>query len=147
MRTNVILDADVRATSAGAAFPAGARTARSTWPCGPAPRSGKIRPAGFSHPDADRIRAARRILGDRLVSVQNRYSPAVRAGEAELRLYAELGLAFPPWSPLGGIWRSSLDGPSRVADARPGACRAVAQAHGVSPRRMALPGRRPGPRE
>ncbi|MFF4047944.1 aldo/keto reductase [Streptomyces chartreusis] len=87
---------------------------------------------------ASRIRAAHRVLGDRLVSVQNRYSPAVRDSEAELRLCAELGLAFLPWSPLGGISRSSLDGPSQVADARPGAFRAVARAHGVSPQRVAL---------
>ncbi|MGW6894128.1 aldo/keto reductase [Streptomyces chartreusis] len=99
---------------------------------------GKIRLAGISNTDAGQIRAAHRILGDRLVSVQNRYSPAVRDSEAELRLCAELGLAFLPWSPLGGISRSSLDGPSQVADARPGAFRAVARVHGVSPQQVAL---------
>ncbi|MEU5298276.1 aldo/keto reductase [Streptomyces umbrinus] len=74
--------------------------------------AGKIRYAGISNTDVGQIRRAHAILGDRLVSVQNRYSPAVRDSEPELRLCAELGLAFLPWSPLGGISRSSLDGPS-----------------------------------
>lgn len=99
---------------------------------------GKIRLAGVSNTDVDQIRAAHRILGDRLVSVQNRYSPAVRDSEAELRLCAELGLAFLPWSPLGGISRSSLDGPSRMQDSRFGAFHAVAEVHGVSPQRVCL---------
>ncbi|MFE0257134.1 aldo/keto reductase [Streptomyces sp. NPDC059010] len=101
--------------------------------------AGKIRLAGVSNTDVDQIRAAHRILGDRLVSVQNQYSPAVRDSEAELRLCAGLGPAFLPWSPLGGISRSSLDGPSgREHDTRLGAFRAVAQEHGVSPQRVAL---------
>ncbi|MFI6015019.1 aldo/keto reductase [Streptomyces sp. NPDC051243] len=100
---------------------------------------GKIRLAGVSNTDADQIRTARRILGDRLVSVQNQYSPAVRDSEAELRLCSELGLAFLPWSPLGGISRSSLDGPSRTeGEGRFGAFRAVADAHGVSPQQVCL---------
>jgi len=74
--------------------------------------AGKIRAAGISNVDSGQIREAHQILGDGLVSVQNQYSPAVRGSEAELRLSEELGLAFLPWSPLGGISRSSLDGPS-----------------------------------
>ncbi|MCF1599089.1 aldo/keto reductase [Streptomyces muensis] len=108
--------------------------------------AGKIRLAGVSNADVDQIRAAHRILGDRLVSVQNQYSPAVRDSEAELRLCAELGLAFLPWSPLGGISRSSLDGPARSEDGlsptvdepRFGAFRAVAAARGVSPQQVCL---------
>ncbi|WP_369273482.1 aldo/keto reductase [Streptomyces sp. R11] len=100
---------------------------------------GTIRLAGISNTDVDQIRAAHRILGDRLVSVQNRYSPAVRDSEAELRLCAELGLAFLPWSPLGGISRSSLDGPSRVeGKAHLGAFHAIAAERGVSPQQVAL---------
>jgi aryl-alcohol dehydrogenase-like predicted oxidoreductase len=100
---------------------------------------GKIRLAGVSNVDTQQIRAAHGILGDRLVSVQNQYSPAVRDSEAELALCAELGLAFLPWSPLGGISRSSLDGPSRVEGAvRFGAFHEVAAGRGVSPQRVCL---------
>ncbi|MFD7409813.1 aldo/keto reductase [Streptomyces sp. NPDC059866] len=100
---------------------------------------GKIRLAGVSNTDTGQIRRARAILGDRLVSVQNQYSPAVRDSEAELRLCAELGLAFLPWSPLGGISRSSLDGPSRPAGTdRFGAFHAVAKERGVSPQQVCL---------
>jgi aryl-alcohol dehydrogenase-like predicted oxidoreductase len=98
---------------------------------------GVIRLAGLSNVDAGRIRTAREILGEGLVSVQNRYSPAVRGSEPELRLCAELGLAFLPWSPLGGISRSALDGPSGVPGAE-GAFHAVGRERGVSPQRVAL---------
>ena len=101
--------------------------------------AGTIRLAGISNVDAAQIRLAREILGDRLVSVQNRYSPAVRDAEAELRLCAELGLAFMPWSPLGGISRSSLDGGSaQEADPQFGAFHRVARERGASPQQVAL---------
>ncbi|MFD9222219.1 aldo/keto reductase [Streptomyces sp. NPDC060064] len=111
---------------------------------------GAIRFAGISNADAAQIRLARRMLGERLVSVQNRYSPAVRDSEAELRLCAELGLAFLPWSPLGGISRSSLDGPSGLNGATGAegagpevtgpyaAFHQVARERGVSPQQTAL---------
>ncbi len=101
--------------------------------------AGTIRLAGLSNVDADQIRRGREILGDRLVSVQNRYSPAVRDSEPELRLCAELGLAFLPWSPLGGLARSSLDGPSRTEGrARLAAFHEVAADRGVSPQQVGL---------
>ncbi|MEU4617380.1 aldo/keto reductase [Streptomyces umbrinus] len=114
--------------------------------------AGKIRHAGISNTDVGQIRRAHAILGDRLVSVQNRYSPAVRDSEPELRLCAELGLAFLPWSPLGGISRSSLDGPSQTASDAPGhatgldtgtgtgfdAFHAVARERGISPQQVCL---------
>jgi aryl-alcohol dehydrogenase-like predicted oxidoreductase len=65
--------------------------------------AGKIRMAGISNANSAQIRIAHGILGDGLVSVQNQYSPAFRSSEPELRLCEELGLAFLPWSPLGGI--------------------------------------------
>ncbi|KUO16621.1 aldo/keto reductase [Streptomyces dysideae] len=107
---------------------------------------GKIRLAGISNTDAAQIRVAREILGDRLVSVQNQYSPAVQDSAAELELCAELGLAFLPWSPLGGISRSSLDGPSGTEGVegveraeRFGAFHAVAAERGdVSPQQVCL---------
>jgi aryl-alcohol dehydrogenase-like predicted oxidoreductase len=101
---------------------------------------GKIRLAGLSNVTTDQIHHARAILGDRLVSVQNRYSPEVRDSDPELRLCAELGLAFLPWSPLGGISRSSLDGPSGLdsGGVRFAAFHDVARERGVSPQQVCL---------
>ena len=65
--------------------------------------AGKIRMAGISNADPDQIRSAQHILDGQLASVQNQYSPAFRSSEPELRLCDELGIAFLPWSPLGGI--------------------------------------------
>lgn len=64
---------------------------------------GVIVSAGLSNVDAEQIRQAAALLGSRLVSVQNQLSPAFRSSEDELRLAAELGLAFLPWRPLGGL--------------------------------------------
>lgn len=99
--------------------------------------AGTIRAAGISNVTTDEIREAHAILGDGLVSVQNQYSPAVRAGEPELQLSAQLGLAFLPWSPLGGISRSSLDGPSGPTSAGT-AFHRIAAVHGVSAQQIAL---------
>ena len=65
--------------------------------------AGKIRMAGISNADPEKIRTAQQILGGRLASVQNQFSPAFRSSEPELRLCEQLGIAFLPWSPLGGI--------------------------------------------
>ncbi|MCT2592935.1 aldo/keto reductase [Streptomyces sp. N2-109] len=99
--------------------------------------TGTIRAAGISNADTAQILEAHAILGDGLVSVQNQYSPAVRDSEPELRLCTRLGLAFLPWSPLGGISRSSLDGPSGALSAGT-AFHRIAAEHGVSPQRVAL---------
>ncbi|MFC9842672.1 aldo/keto reductase [Streptomyces sp. NPDC060223] len=93
---------------------------------------GKIRFAGISNADPAQIRQADEILGGRLVSVQNQFSPAFRSSEPELELCAELGIAFLPWSPLGGISRAGDLG-SRFA-----VFADVAQAHGVSPQQVSL---------
>ena len=102
--------------------------------------AGKIRAAGLSNVDSEQIRQAHELLGDRLVAVQNRYSPAVRDAEPELRLCASLGLALLPWSPLGGLARSSLEGTSRLPDPDPAfaAFHEIAGARGVSPQQVAL---------
>ncbi|GCE78280.1 aldo/keto reductase [Cellulomonas biazotea] len=94
--------------------------------------AGKIRLAGISNANPDQIREAQEILGGRLVSVQNQYSPAFRSSQPELDLCARLGLAFLPWSPLGGIARAGELG-SRFA-----AFERVADGHGVSPQQVAL---------
>jgi aryl-alcohol dehydrogenase-like predicted oxidoreductase len=67
---------------------------------------GVIRMAGVSNANVDRIRLSQEILGGRLVSVQNQFSPSFRSSQVELELCAELGIAFLPWSPLGGISRA-----------------------------------------
>ncbi|MEU8203962.1 aldo/keto reductase [Streptosporangium sp. NPDC049046] len=94
--------------------------------------AGKIRFAGVSNADPDQIRLANEILGGRLVSVQNQFSPSFRSSEPELELCAELGIAFLPWSPLGGISQAGELG-SRFA-----VFADVARAHGVSPQRVCL---------
>ncbi|MFI8082173.1 aldo/keto reductase [Kitasatospora sp. NPDC086009] len=99
--------------------------------------AGKIRAAGISNVDEGQILVARDILGANLVSVQNRFSPAVRSAEPELRLCERLGLAFLPWSPLGGLSRSVLDGPDDVA-VTSGAFHRIAAERGVSPQRIGL---------
>jgi aryl-alcohol dehydrogenase-like predicted oxidoreductase len=93
---------------------------------------GKIRMAGISNANPEQIRQAQQILGGRLVSVQNQYSPAYRSSEPELRLCDEMGIAFLPYSPLGGIGRAGGLGERFEPFA------AVARAHGVSPQQVAL---------
>jgi aryl-alcohol dehydrogenase-like predicted oxidoreductase len=93
---------------------------------------GKIRFAGISNANPEQIRQAGEILGGRLVSVQNQFSPAFRSSEPELELCAELGIAFLPWSPLGGITKASELG-SRFAPFAD-----IAKARGVSPQQVTL---------
>jgi aryl-alcohol dehydrogenase-like predicted oxidoreductase len=93
---------------------------------------GKIRYAGISNANPERIKLSNEILGGRLVSVQNQFSPAFRSSEPELELCEELGIAFLPWSPLGGISRAGELG-NRFAPFQ-----TVADAHGVSPHRVVL---------
>ncbi|MGW7066866.1 aldo/keto reductase [Streptomyces sp. NPDC054855] len=100
-------------------------------------QAGTIRSAGISNVTTAQIREAHAILGDGLVSVQNQYSPAVRDSDPELQLSTQLGLAFLPWSPLGGISRSSLDGPSGPGGPRT-AFHRIAAERGVSPQQVAL---------
>jgi aryl-alcohol dehydrogenase-like predicted oxidoreductase len=64
---------------------------------------GLVRRVGLSNANPDQIEEAHGILGEALVSVQNEYSPRFRSSEPELDLCRELGLAFLPWSPLGGM--------------------------------------------
>ena len=64
---------------------------------------GLVRMAGISNADIGQIDAARAIVGDALVSVQNQFSPGWRSSADELAHCAAVGLAFLPWSPFGGI--------------------------------------------
>jgi aryl-alcohol dehydrogenase-like predicted oxidoreductase len=94
--------------------------------------SGKVRMIGLSNADPDQIRAAHDVLGDALVSVQNQFSPAFRSSRPEIDVCAELGLAFLPWSPLGGLGDAK-----ELADKHPAFAK-IADARGVSPQQVAL---------
>ncbi|MBB5954556.1 aryl-alcohol dehydrogenase-like predicted oxidoreductase [Saccharothrix tamanrassetensis] len=93
---------------------------------------GKIRLAGVSNFDPAQIREAHEVLGGRLASVQNQFSPAFRSSEPELELCARLGVAFLPWSPLGGMSAAGDLGE------RFGAFGDVARERGVSPQQVCL---------
>ena len=82
---------------------------------------GKVRMVGISNADVGQIDAARAIVGDALVSVQNQFSPAWTSSIGELRHCAATGLAWLPWSPFGGVsaapsLRSSAGEFTAVAD-------------------------------
>lgn len=93
---------------------------------------GVIELAGISNANVEQIDLANEILGGRLVSVQNQFSPAFRSSQGELEHCAALGIAFLPWSPLGGISRAGEVG------GRHSAFQEVADAHGVSPQQVTL---------
>lgn len=94
--------------------------------------SGKVAMVGLSNADPEQIRLAHSVLGDALVSVQNQYSPAFRSSAPEIDVCEELGLAFLPWSPLGGL------GDAKDLAAKHPAFAEVADARGVSPQQVAL---------
>lgn len=93
---------------------------------------GKVRMVGISNATVAQIQQAQQIIGDALVSVQNQFSPAFRSSEDELRFCGEQGLAFLPWSPLGGISKAGDLGSSYAPFAEIGA------AYDVSPQRVCL---------
>jgi aryl-alcohol dehydrogenase-like predicted oxidoreductase len=93
---------------------------------------GVIVRAGISNATVAQIDEANEVLGGRLASVQNQFSPAFRSSRGELEHCAELGVAFLPWSPLGGISKAGELGSTHEVFAQ------VAQEHGVSPQQVAL---------
>jgi aryl-alcohol dehydrogenase-like predicted oxidoreductase len=64
--------------------------------------------------------------------VQNQFSPAFRSSRSEIDVCAELGLAFLPWSPLGGL------GDAKALAERHPAFKEVADERGVSAQQVAL---------
>ncbi len=93
---------------------------------------GKILMAGVSNATVAQIDEAQRVLSGRLVSVQNQFSPRFRSSEGELAHCQALGLAFLPWSPLGGIGRAGA-----IEGAHP-AFAAVASEVDASPQQVTL---------
>jgi aryl-alcohol dehydrogenase-like predicted oxidoreductase len=94
--------------------------------------AGVVRHIGLSNVDVEQIRIARRELSHALVSVQNQFSPSFRESTPELRECIEQGLAFLPWSPLGGIGKAGRVG------SRTKAFGETAKELGVSPQQVAL---------
>jgi aryl-alcohol dehydrogenase-like predicted oxidoreductase len=94
--------------------------------------SGKVRMIGLSNVNPEQIQEAQSLLGDRLVSVQNQFSPKFRSSRPEIDVCADRGLAFLPWSPLGG-----LSDAKELADQHP-AFAEIAADRGVSAQQVAL---------
>jgi aryl-alcohol dehydrogenase-like predicted oxidoreductase len=93
---------------------------------------GKILMAGVSNATVAQIDEAVRVLGGRLASVQNEFSPRFRSSERELEHCESLGIAFIPWSPLGGIGQADQIEQTYPAFAQ------VAAELGVSPQQVTL---------
>ncbi len=93
---------------------------------------GVIRMVGISNATVHQIRKANEILDGKLVSVQNQFSPAFRSSQDELDYCGENGIAFLPWSPLGGIKKAGELGENFAP------FQEVADKHGVSPHRVCL---------
>ena len=94
---------------------------------------GKVRLVGISNADVAQIRTAQEVLGDGgLASVQNEFSPRFRSSQGELRHCAEHGIAFLPWSPLGGM------GEARELGQRYAAFAEIAAELEVSPQQVCL---------
>ena len=92
---------------------------------------GVIRYAGISRVNNEQIDTARAMLGDKLIAVQNQFSPSHPDPEHTMGHCRELGLAFVCWSPLGGFL-DAFD--QRAYDP----FRAVAGEHGCSYQRVVL---------
>jgi aryl-alcohol dehydrogenase-like predicted oxidoreductase len=93
---------------------------------------GVIAMAGISNATVTQIAQADHILGGRLVSVQNQFSPAYRSSLPELEYCVAHEIAFLPWSALGGRGRGGevFDEGSAFTE--------VGAEVGVSPQRVAL---------
>jgi aryl-alcohol dehydrogenase-like predicted oxidoreductase len=91
---------------------------------------GKVQLLGLSNVSIAQIDEARSIAD--VASVQNEFSPAYRDSQPELLHCNEQGIAFLPWSPLGGIGSAGDLGERNRAFSQ------VAEEYGVSPQRVAL---------
>lgn len=94
--------------------------------------AGKILLAGISNANVGQIKQADDILGGALASVQNQFSPSFRSSESELSYTRDQGIAFLPWSPLGGIGNADQIERDYPVFAQ------VARDRGVTPQQVAL---------
>ena len=81
--------------------------------------AGMVKRIGLSNAQGPELAVALEILGGPndggVVSIQNEYSPRYRGEQDVLDKCAELGIAFLPWSPLGGAAQAGEVG-SRYSD-------------------------------
>jgi aryl-alcohol dehydrogenase-like predicted oxidoreductase len=81
--------------------------------------AGMVKRIGLSNAQGSELAVALEILGGPndggVVSIQNEYSPRYRGEQDVLDKCAELGIAFLPWSPLGGAAQAGEVG-SRYSD-------------------------------
>ena len=98
-------------------------------------QEGLIREIGISNANIEEIDVAREVLGDGgLAAVQNEFSPTFfHTSRRELEHCGEHGIAFVPWSPLGGTG----GGAAAVGERFPQIAR-IAEAHDASPQQVVL---------
>ena len=97
-------------------------------------QEGKIKAIGLSNANVEEIEVAQQVLGEGgLVSVQNEFSPRRPGSYDEVRHCDEHGIAFLPWSPLGGT-----GGGARQVGERFSAFAEIGADHGVSPQQVVL---------
>lgn len=96
---------------------------------------GVIKQIGISNANVEEIQVALDVLGEGgLAAVQNEFSPRFHhTSRDELQFCGEHGIAFLPWSPLGGT-----GGGAAAVGTRFPAISEVADAHQVSPQRVTL---------
>jgi aryl-alcohol dehydrogenase-like predicted oxidoreductase len=95
---------------------------------------GYIKAIGISNANVEEIEVAIEVLGEGvLASVQNEFSPSFRSSQDELDYCDERGIAFLPWSPLGGT-----GGGATAVGERFTAFGEIARSHGVSPQQVVL---------
>jgi len=95
---------------------------------------GLIKAIGISNANVEEIEVALQVLGEGgLASVQNEFSPNFRSSQDELDFCGEHGVAFLPWSPLGGT-----GGGARGVGERFTVFAEIARSHGVSPQQVVL---------
>lgn len=98
---------------------------------------GLVERLGVSNYSAEQLRRAIKIGGSPaqggVISVQNQFSARYRCEPEVIDLCEENGIAYLPWSPLGGVLRSS-----ELAAAGSGAFTAVGTSKNVSPHAIAI---------
>lgn len=95
---------------------------------------GLIKAIGISNANVEEVEVAVQVLGEGgLASVQNEFSPSFTSSFDELELCGKLGVAFLPWSPLGGT-----GGGGRDVGERFGVFAEIGRSHGVSPQQVVL---------